>query len=80
MTEPDTSVVEQIEQQVAAAFEAKGRELALHGWRMDGGDLPRYATDPHLLTKAVFHGQLQSLLAGAAAGGGTRDAALHGPN
>jgi len=87
MNEPDTSTatapsgLEEIERMMTAAFRAKGRELAAKGMMRGQDDYPAAVVfDTDLMAKAVFHGQLHALLAGAAAGRTARGYTAHGPN
>ena len=87
MNEPETLTatapkgLEEMERMMAAAFRAKGRELTAMGTMRGEHDNPAAVEfDADLMAKAVFHGQLHALLAGAAAGRTARGHAAHGPN
>ena len=87
MKEPDTltatapSGLEEMERAMTAAFRAKGRELAAMAMMRGQDDEPAAVVmNADLMAKAVFHGQLHALLAGAAAGRTARDNAIHGAN
>ena len=70
-----------MERMMAAAFRAKGRELAEMGKMRGEHDAPAAVVfDADLMAKAVFHGQLHALLAGAAVSRTARGHAAHGPN
>lgn len=66
---------------MTAAFAAKGRELAAMGMLRGEHDYPAAVVfDTDLMAKAMLHGQLHALLAGAAAGRMAIGYAAHGTN
>ena len=87
MKEPDTSTatapkgLDEMERMMAAAFRAKGHELAAKGMMRGVHDDPAAVVfDTDLMAKAMLHGQLHALLAGAAAGRMAIGYAAHGTN
>ena len=87
MNEPDTSTapspggLEEMERMMTAAFAAKGRELAAMGMLRGEHDYPAaVAMNADLMAKAMLHGKLHALMAGAAAGRTAREHAAQGPN
>lgn len=87
MNEPDTLTatapkgLEEMERMMAAAFRAKGRELTAMGMMRGQDDEPAAVVfDTDLMAKAMLHGQLHALLAGAAAGRMAIGYAAHGTN
>ena len=57
---------ELMKMEMTAAFAAKGRQMGQRRWR-EGDGHRQAAYEADLLTKALFHGQLEVLLAASAA-------------